>query len=137
MNRRRTDFAGTEVECTVSRDHLPTVIKFDHEHMPAEPEAGYMSDSWTIGDMFLRLTPEIFLAIDRLLGDCISLHVDGHAITLGCELEDLEFCRGYWRLRSSDLEDALAMHMSDLDRERREEMRIAIKHGELYSSTEA
>lgn len=133
MNRRRTDFAGTEIACTVSRDNWPTVIKFDWEHMPAEPEAGYMSDSWTICDMWVRLTPEIFAAIQRLLGDCISLRVHGHAITLGCEIEDLEFCRGYWRVRSSDLEDALAMHMSDLDRERREEMYTAIRRGELYA----
>lgn len=120
MNRRHTDFAGTEVDCTVAG--LPTVIKFDWEHQPAEPQAGFWTDGYAVDEFqFIRLTRPIFRALRFALDTELTVRVHGHSVVVSCELDDLEFSRGYWRVRSSGLQDALAMYLDDLDRAQLEE----------------
>lgn len=115
MNRRRTDFAGTEINCTVASD--PTVIKFDWEHQPCEPAAG-LREGYIIEPVFVRLTPSIWVAMLEYFGDCIDIHVHGKTIPVSVDLDGVSIARGYWQVRSTELEDVLAYWCWELDAKR-------------------
>lgn len=108
MNRRRTDSATTAVTCTVAG--IQTELKFDFEHQPAEPDAGYMTDGYVIGLMFIQLDDdgEILQAMLDAVGDCITLRIDGRDVPVSVTVKDLTIGHGFWEVRSPSVEIVLA-----------------------------
>lgn len=117
-NRRRTDFAGTEIDCTVAGH--PTVIKFDWEHQPDEPDAG-LREGYIIEPVFIRLTPRIWRALHEHFGDCIDIRANGKTVPVSVDLNSLSIARGYWQVRNTELEDVLAYWCWEMDAKRLEE----------------
>lgn len=117
MNRRRTDFAGTEIDCTVNG--YPTVIKFDWEHQPEEPAAG-LREGYIVEPVFVRLTARIWAAMLKYFGDCIAIRVNGKTVPVSVDLDGVSIARGYWQVRSTELEQVLADWCWELDAKRLE-----------------
>lgn len=113
MNRRRTDINGERVTCTVAG--IQTELRFDYEHMPAEPAAGYLTDGYVIGIMLAPLTTELLRAICDSEEDCITVNIDGRDVPIGTSLDRLRIGRGMWELESEALESVLAEWMWQKD----------------------